>query len=310
MMPERSAPSRALRRVGVALLLWLALIGCTLGAPSSPPTPLLPTPTAANPTAPPMPTLTATSSPLPAATPTPRPADSGWRDLDDGLAERVIDLRRDDGTSADSVYLLRIDPARYRFNVGYAPGAPRALSDWLAQTGAAVVINGGFFTESFTATGLVVVDGVASGVSYGAFAGMVAVDADGALDLRWLAAEPYDSAETLHAAFQSFPMLVKPGGMLGFSEESGQRARRAAIGRTTGGDVILLVTERGSFTLHGLSRWLVASDLDLDIALNLDGGTSAGVLVAPCTGTVPCAGAPRGVYALVPLPTVLTVHRR
>jgi hypothetical protein len=34
-----------------------------------------------------------------------------------------------------------------------------------------------------------------------------------------------------------------------------------------------------TFTLRGLAEWLNRSDFNLDVALNLDGGSSAGMLV-------------------------------
>jgi hypothetical protein len=65
--------------------------------------------------------------------------------------------------------------------------------------------------------------------------------------------------------------------------------------------VLFIVASSGSFTLHRLSAYLVASDLDLYIAVNLDGGPSSGVLLASPMEQVP---------ALVPLPVVITVLDR
>jgi len=57
----------------------------------------------------------------------------------------------------------------------------------------------------------------------------------------------------------------------------------------------------GYFTLHQLSAYLVQSDLDLEIALNLDGGPSSGLLLSD---------PPSGEPALVPLPVVILVFPR
>ena len=56
-----------------------------------------------------------------------------------------------------------------------------------------------------------------------------------------------------------------------------------------------------SFTLHSLSAYLVQSDLDLDVALNLDGGPSSGMLLAEPFEVIP---------AYSPLPIVITVSER
>jgi uncharacterized protein YigE (DUF2233 family) len=129
-------------------------------------------------------------------------------------------------------------------------------------------------------TGLVVGQGQTVGASYGAFAGMFAVTPAGP-SLRWLEQQPLQPGEALQAGLQSFPLLIKPGGILGFpaQHDDGQQARRTIVGQDRRGRIIFLVTGHQFFTLHRLSMYLVESDLDLDIALNLDGGTSSGLLL-------------------------------
>jgi uncharacterized protein YigE (DUF2233 family) len=227
-------------------------------------------------------------------------ADTGWEGLRPGLEKRVINVMGEDGRLVESVYLLRFEPAFFQFGVAYRPGEPLSLEEWQAETGALVVMNGGYFTEMNVATGLIVSNGQASGVSYGDFAGMLAVTAEGP-ELRWLSQRPYDPNEALLAAVQSFPLLVKPGGLVGFPEEDGLVNRRTVVAQDRQGRILFLVAPRGYFTLHQLSVYLVNSGLDLDIALNLDGGTSTGLLLAePAEGI--------GAYTL--LPAVITVEER
>jgi hypothetical protein len=220
------------------------------------------------------------------------------------MERRRIQVYDQSGERVDSLYVLRLDPAQYRFGVAYHPEA-RPPEVWQAETGAIVVVNGGYFWqegETYYPSGLIVVDGQATGSSYGPFAGMLAVTHDGP-ELRWLAQRPYDPGEPLHAALQSFPLLVKPGGKLGFpaQHEDHQRARRTVIGQDRAGRILLLLAPRGYFTLHQLSAYLTASDLDLDVAMNLDGGPSSGVLVSDPG---------EGISAYSLLPVVITVHPR
>jgi uncharacterized protein YigE (DUF2233 family) len=274
----------------LAVCLGVFGFGCVLMGGSVEPT--------TAPALPPTPTLFVTSTiPLPTAT---VPADSGWQLLRPGLEKRVINVLDGNGRLVESVYLLRFEPAYYQFGVAYRPGEPLSLEAWQAETGALVVMNGGYFTEINVATGLIVSDGQVSGVSYGDFAGMLAVTAEGP-ELRWLSQRPYDPNEVLLAAVQSFPLLVKPGGLVGFPDEDGLVNRRTVVAQDRQGRMLFLVAPRGYFTLHQLSVYLVNSDLDLDIALNLDGGTSTGLLLAePAEGI--------GAYTL--LPAVITVHGR
>jgi uncharacterized protein YigE (DUF2233 family) len=110
---------------------------------------------------------------------------------------------------------------------------------------------------------------------------MLAIDAGGA-ELRWLEQEPYNATESLQAALQSFPMLVKPGGIPGYGaeQESNARARRTVIAQDRHGRILFIVAPKGYFTLYQLSLYLTESDLGLDLAINLDGGGSTGILVA------------------------------
>lgn len=248
-------------------------------------------------------------SPTPALLPTPtlapvptvsREPDTGWQLIQPGLEQRTITLLTEQGLIAEEVTLLRMDPAVVELRVAYQPGAPRSLDAWQAETGALAVVNGGYFTPEFFATGLIVVDGVASGISYGNFAGMLIISEAGS-ELRWLAQRPYLPDEPIRYGLQSFPMLIKPGGVADFPDDGGEPSRRTAIAQDSHGRMLLLVAPWGHFTLHALSQFLDRSDLDVDIAFNLDGGSSTGLLVAE----------PRlEIAAYGELPAVITVHPR
>lgn len=279
----------------------LGLMACQLATPTPIPTAAVwpPTPTLAilaTPIATPEPPRNPTSAPAPTATPS---ADTGWELLREGLERRQITLPE----ANETLTILRLAPEQFRWEVGYSPGRPQILADWQRQTGALLVVNGGYFTPEFTATGLIIADGQASGASYVGFGGMVVVDGAGTAALRSLADQPYNSQEEWSAAVQSFPLLVKPGGQLGFpaDQEAGQRARRTVIGQDVHGRILLIIAPRGGFTLHQLSAWLTASDLELDLALNLDGGPSTGLFLADPSLTIPAFSA---------LPIVLLVYKR
>lgn len=278
-------------------LLFLLLLGCGLidlaeTQPSQ--SPQLPDAT---------PSLQITSLPAPMAMdPTNRPTDailpdSGWIQIHPGLERRLINLMTDEGVIRETIYILRLNPENYRFDIAYDPGEPKSLTDWQIGTGALVVVNGGFFTQSNQATGLIIVDGQPSGVSYEGFGGMLAITETGP-QLRWLPQQTYNPDERLLAGLQSFPMLVTPGGQIGFVEEDGLPARRTVIAQDINNRLLFLLASTGTFTLHELSRYLVESDFELDLALNLDGGASTGLLLAdPMEGIAP--------FTL--LPSVITV---
>jgi hypothetical protein len=207
-------------------------------------------------------------------------------------------LQTAENQNRESLYILRVDPANFRFDVGYHPGQPQSLEQWQTETGALLVVNGGFFTEANIATGAIVVDGQSSGASYQDFGGMLTITADGPA-LRWLPQQPYDLAEGLLAGLQSFPMLVTPGGQIGYPDEDGDRARRTVIAQDTDGRMLFILAINGSFTLHQMSRFLAQSDMNIDRALNLDGGTSTGLLLSDPA---------EGIAAFALLPVVIVVY--
>lgn len=233
------------------------------------------------------------------------PIDSGWMTLQNGLERRTIKLTSENGSLIESLFVLRIDPEFFNFNVFFEPDSPKDLRQWQNFTGALVVVNGGYFykqEERYYANGLIIVEGQSIGISYGSYAGMLAITQDGP-ELRWLEQKPYDPEEPLLAGLQSFPLLVKPGGKLGFPAENEdyQNARRTVIGQDHQGNILLMIAPQGYFTLHQLSKFLTGMDLDLNIAINLDGGPSSGLLIADPYEEIPA-------YSLLPI--VITVHPR
>jgi hypothetical protein len=240
-------------------------------------------------------TLTPTITPSPSSTPTATPAptavlDSGWTLLQPGLERRSIDFYGGPHQQVEALYLLRLDPSLFRLDVAYHE-TPQNLEDWQKETNALIVLNGAYFSienEKYIPNGLTIINGQAFGSTYGSFAGMLAISDDGA-EVRWLAERPYDPYEPLRAALQSFPLLVKPGGVLGFpvEHEDNIKARRTVIAQDRSGRILFLIAPRGHFTLHQLSFYLTTSDLDLHIALNLDGGPSTGIFLASPREIIP-----------------------
>ena len=182
----------------------------------------------------------------------------------------------------ESVYVWRLDQDYFRFDVAF-DATPKTLESWQKETNASIVLNGGFYSvedERHLPDGLIVVNGEASGRSFNGYGGMLAIGGSRA-EVRWLVDRPYQPGERLQAALQAFPILVSPGGQLGFGaeRENNVPARRTVVAQDREGRILMIVTPEGYFTLHQLSAYLTESDLNLDVALNLDGGGSTGILV-------------------------------
>jgi hypothetical protein len=300
MMVQSNAPSYQI----LCLILLLAL-GCV-------PLSVVPTPTPTS-TPTPQPSPTRTNEPLPTLRPTPRPSltpeppDTGWQTLQPGIELRQIRVDTDAGAEgAERLLIIRIASPSAHFRVHYDPTTPRPISAWARHLQPLIVVNGSYFTPENETVGLLISSGQVWGTPYGDFAGLFAVRDDGEVSIRWLRDRPYDPAEPLREALQSFPVLVKPGGVMGFPADAddGRPARRTVVGQDRQKRVLFIVAPRGYLGLHQLACFLVESDLDLDVALNLDGGLSTGIWLREDTESVE----PVEIDSLVPVPSVIAVY--
>lgn len=226
--------------------------------------------------------------------------------LQPGVEIRSLDVPAggDSGDTAqiERVTVARFDPTQVVFRVLYTPRVAYPISVWAQRSGALLVMTGGYFTSENVVTGLTISDRQSHGYRYDDFAGMFAVTEGEDVTVRWLRTWPYDASEPLREAIQSFPVLVKPGGQMGFPADGddGRASRRVVVAQDREGRILLLIAPRGYLSLHALAVWLAGSDLDVDTALNLDGGTSAGFWMSE---------GPR-VDSLIAVPSVIGVFPR
>lgn len=259
-------------------------------------------------------TLLACSLTLPGATSAPasatpvfdeaQAAPDGWLDIAPGVAYREEAIRPSAGPSL-MMQMVRFDPAQVSFRVHYRSADPLQLTGWQAQLdGALAFINASFFDEDNRALGLLVSDGQAQGQSFVGFGGMFQVDAGGVAHVRSLVQEPYRPA-AFQQVVQGFPMLVEPGGVPASTGNGFDTpARRTAIAQDKSGRIYFFSTGPGEMSLRALQNWLLTTDLNLDVAVNLDGGQSS-LLFLRLPGRDPLR-----VPGLNKVPVVLAVYPR
>jgi uncharacterized protein YigE (DUF2233 family) len=280
MSSSRGGRREALRRLFVGALL---LAGCQPDEQAEPtaaslqPLPtLIPTPIAAGPTQPS--TSGQEGAPSSSGSIAP-PLDEGWAEGDPGIALRHVHVPAADGQAQVPLTIVRLDPNSVAVQVLYDPERPRPLRTWAEAEQPSLAVNAGYFTDTYESTALVISGGVVSGVSYDGFGGMLAVRDDGSVDLRALRDTPYDPAEPLTYATQSAPMLVFPGAVPAEINDNGERARRSVVAIDRDGHLLVIVGPTSGLTLRELASWLATSDLGIDRALNLDGGSSTGLFL-------------------------------
>lgn len=301
-----------------AALCGLLLSGCQeVGNANG--TPIVIFPTAISGSPPPtfggggiQPTIALTSSFFPTNTPfqnpptfTPPPIlDNNWLTVQGSIQWRTMQYRNSQGLSV-AVVVVRIDPTRAQFLVAYTAGQTRTLPQWVqALTGATVIINANFFDTNNNPIGLVVSNGRPTGGLIGrSDAGMFQVKA-GTPSVRSMWLNPISpQGEGFEQVAQGFPILMALGQVAPINADlAAVSAPRSVVAQDRQGRILLIATQ-GNTTLGDLGAWLGASGLDLNMALNLDGGSSVNLYMA----TSP---QPQGIIGSRAIPVVIAVYAR
>jgi len=180
------------------------------------------------------------------------------------------------GHEVDRILLARIDPARFRFVVRSAPAGNRDLDAWMRELGAALVINGSYFSRDGTPNTPVVSAGIQLGprhyiANHGAF-----VASDHAVGVRDFASLDWHIALRGAAdAMVSYPLLLARDGSSRVKADPRWLANRSFVAEDHDGRIVLGTTTDAFFSLERLAGFLHDAPLDLAVALNLDGGPVA-----------------------------------
>ncbi len=227
-----------------------------------------------------LPNITHNGTPVVSSSPgtTPNsPALKVWYSSAPGIDVRYEDWKTP-ANHEDTVTIVRLDLQRVHISIGYQPATPLSMNMWMQKTHALAMINGGYFDATNNPEGLLITDGQAYGTSYAGFGGMLAVDTQGNVTLRSLHDQPYDSSEQLQQVTQSSPMLMINGQRTQFTANANFQ-RRSVIATDKQGHLLLIASPAQAFTLDEMADLLASSDLSIQNALNLDGGSSTGLYV-------------------------------
>lgn len=244
-------------------------------------------------------TTTQATAPIPPTpAPSPTPAD-GWKHVATGVLTKNLTIEPPYVVAEFEVVVVRIDPQAVEFQVHYEPRQWYTMGEWRdLLRDEVVILNANFFSPEAEAVGLVVSDGLPYGRTFRGYGGMFQVQDDVAR-VRSLVSNPYVPEQFDHAV-QGFPMLIEAGGNLartgrGFDD----LARRTVIAQDSAGHILMLITPTGNITFRNLMQWLQQSPLDIDIAFNLDGGKSTGMVLDG-----------RIYPSINPIPVVIAVYPR
>jgi uncharacterized protein YigE (DUF2233 family) len=151
---------------------------------------------------------------------------------------------------------------------------PRAIS----------IINANFYGADNRPLGLVATDGVI----YGTASLRPSARDDGMFQVqnnvprvRSMFLQPFNPQERFQQVAQAFPILMAGGFVAPINSDLAQVIdRRTVIAQDKRGRILFIVTPFSRTSLGDLANWLGRSGLDIDYALNLDGGSSTCMYIA------------------------------
>ena len=219
-----------------------------------------------------------------------------WKTLDEGLEFCRIPIWKDD-TLVDVVATLRIDPKQYGFRVfnTYEPGKrfeSHTIDDWMVRgTGpkdeklVAAWNSAQYMADPWGCpVAPIIVDGKRKGPAYNkkAEAVFVAEPTDGKSPLADLVDfhyEPFDPKTTSYRqAVEHWLILLDEDGKIRVPNTTWQ-ANRTVMADDKEGNILVMTTEGGYFTLFNFGKFLKESGLNIATAMSMDGGYEAELAV-------------------------------
>jgi hypothetical protein len=215
-----------------------------------------------------------------------RTAGTRWRELAPGVEFATLNGEPFCRSGSTAIAALRLDPARVRLRVRHYGAEPERrpldIVEWRRRTGALAAFNAGQYYDDYSYMGLLAGGGrLISRRPHPTYrAALVAGPRHGGararvIDLSQERLDP-DSLGWAEVA-QSF-MLFDSAGTVRV-RDSDQAAKRTAVAEDRRGRLVVLTSE-GGYTLHDFAQLLQRSALDLVLAMAMDGGREAEMVVS------------------------------
>ncbi len=203
-----------------------------------------------------------------------------WQTVSPGL-DRIEYRFEADQFSTLVVY--RINPEQFKVSFQQSIDHARSVAQWSHDIPSAVVVmNGVFFNEDFSPAGWVHVDDqTIANQSFFAWPGLISFgDSLSIIDTQQVA---YNEAfaQTNPAAVTTFPVLISDDHITpSHALRSNDKSRRSFIGVDTNGFVYIGCVSATMITFQQLAQIIIdLPDVTWDTVVNVDGGSSTGLMV-------------------------------
>ncbi len=187
-------------------------------------------------------------------------------------------------TPVEELYIVKAPRKSFSLNFHVAPEANRDIDEWRDFLDVPVVINGSYYGKS----GYPITPIRLNDRNYGPNHSRYKAD-HGAIVLRKEKVDVIDfSAKEMSLSklidssdnyMVSYPLLVNKKGEVPKTSKDHWLANRTFIALTKDDHILMGVTKYAFFSLVGLGNYLTNSELNIKIALNLDGGPVSGMAI-------------------------------
>lgn len=223
----------------------------------------------------------------------------GWKEIAPGLAYSDVHINISDNPQVPlnkDLILVKIDPKKYSFTIyeNFEPENAKTIREIHEQTNSILTFNGGFFTEDFKPTGLLISNSqILRDKSYADLLdGILTIEKNGNTGFfshQDLKSDPQITPQKYDFAIQNGPVLINQYGQIEITKDTGKKASRTAIGIDKEGNIILIILKQSLLNTdntvslyifaHLLKEIAPIKDLGLHSVLNLDGGPSTGLFI-------------------------------
>lgn len=206
-----------------------------------------------------------------------------WKEIEEGCFYSRVTIQKEN-ENIDTVNILKIDPEKFFFKVFYErkeKGWPKMhnIKEWHEKNpNAKIFINGSYYDENRRPTTAIWQEGVCINKKKGILkkgALFLQPEDMGKINLINLKENPVEIIkDKFYYAIQSMPVIISDGYIT--VNKSDWRANRTIIAKDMDENILIVVTEGSpkykSFSLYEMAEWLLKSDFNLVLAVNMDGG--------------------------------------
>lgn len=215
----------------------------------------------------------------------------GWKQIEEGISYTITHAGKKD------LLIVRIDPSLYKFSIyeNRNPLNSKTIEQIHNSTGSLLTFNGGFFTEDFKPTGLLISEGkeLRSLSPADLLNGILAIGHDGEIDFFYRVNDgkfPISiTPENYEFAIQNGPALINRQRENLINEDTQKISSRTAIGLDKDNKIVLIVLKQSllnpdnGISLYQFSEMIrtsgIFTELGVHSVLNLDGGSSTGLML-------------------------------